>query len=63
MHVREPEVAAGMAVGKMLVVNAQQVQHGGMQVMGVGSIFYSQDSMLVGFPMNNSTLHTATCHP
>ena len=63
MHVREPKVATGVTVGKLLVVNSQHVQHGGMQVMGMGSLFHSQDSMRVGFSVDDSTLHAAPCHP
>ena len=63
MHVREPEVTTGVSVGKTFVVNAQQVQHGGMQVMGVSSVFHSQDSMRVGLSVDDSTLHATPCHP
>ena len=35
LHVRQPEVAAGVAVGQLLVVQPEQVQHRGVQVVDV----------------------------
>jgi hypothetical protein len=34
-HVRQPKVAAGVAVRQAFVVEAQQEQHGGVQVVNV----------------------------
>jgi hypothetical protein len=38
MHIREAEVAAGPAVGELFVVEAEQVQDGGVEVVHMHGI-------------------------
>ena len=47
-HVGQPEVAALVAVGEPLVVDAQQVQHRGVQVVDVHDVVDGVVAELVG---------------
>ena len=48
MHVGQAEVAAGVAVGELLVVEAQQVQDRGVQVVDVDVVLDGLEAELVG---------------
>ena len=39
MHIRQPKIAALEAVGEFEVVQAQQVQDGGLEVVDVDAVF------------------------
>ena len=45
MHVGQTEISAGVAVGQFGVVEAQQVQHCGVQIVQVDFVF---DGVVVG---------------
>ncbi len=45
--VGQPVIAAGVAVGEAFVIEAQEVQHGGVQVVGVDGSFGGQDAVFV----------------
>ena len=48
VHVGQAEVAAGVAVGELLVVEAQQVQDRGVQVVDVDLVLHGLEAELVG---------------
>ena len=48
VHVGQAEVAAGVAVGELLVVEAEQVQDRGVQVVDVDAVFDGLEAELVG---------------
>ena len=46
-NISQAVVAAGVAVGEAFVIEAQEVQHCGVQVVGVDGSFDGQDAVLV----------------
>tara|TARA_Y100001934_G_scaffold31558_1_gene35201 strand:+ start:148 stop:264 length:117 start_codon:yes stop_codon:yes gene_type:complete len=38
MHVGEPEIAAGVSIGQVFVIDAQEMKHGGVQVVNAHAI-------------------------
>src|SRR5262245_64905014 len=48
VHVRQPKVAAAVAIGEPQVVEAQEVQNGGVQVVDADAIFDGAVADLVG---------------
>ena len=48
VHVGQAEVAAGVAVGQLLVVEAEQVQHRRVQVVDVDLVLDRREAELVG---------------
>lgn len=59
----ESVVATGMAEGESLVVEAKQMQHGGMQVMDVHLIFDRSKSEVIGGSVSLTATYTATGEP
>ena len=48
MHIGQAEIAAGVAVGELLVIEAQQVQDRGVQVVDVDRVFDGLEAEFVG---------------
>ena len=63
MHVGEPEIPAGVAVGELFVVEAEQAEHGGVQVVDVHALFHSLKSEFVGGAVNLAALDAAAGQP
>src|ERR1041385_6174458 len=63
LHIREPEVAALEAIGKLLVIEAEQVQERGMQIMDVNFVFDHVEPKFIGFAETKAALETAASHP
>src|SRR5262249_25561016 len=63
MHIGQPEVTPGRAEGELLVVEAEQRQDGGMEVVDVDFVFDRLKAVFVGGPMNITAAHTASGHP
>src|SRR5688572_22877488 len=61
--VGEAEVAAGVVVGELFVVQAEQVQDGGVQVGGGDNIFDGRATHGVGGAVAESAFHAAAGHP
>ena len=62
-HVGEPEVSAGVAVGELFVVQAEQVQDGGVQVVHVDLVGDGVVAELVGRAVGEARLHAAAGEP
>ena len=60
MHVGQAEVAAGVAVGQLGVIEAQQVQHGGVQVVEVDFVFDGVVAVVIGLAVADAGLHAAS---
>ena len=54
MHVGQAEVAAGVAISETFVVEAQQVEQRGVQVVYADAVLYGAEAELVG---------GSVCHP
>ena len=51
VHIGQTEVAAGVAVGQLLVIQPQQVQDGGVEVVEVDLVFHRVVAVVVGGPV------------
>src|SRR5262245_18731019 len=63
MHVGQPEVATGMTIGERLVVETQEVENRGMQVVDVDLVLNGLEAELVGGAMDMAPLDSATGQP
>ena len=62
-HVGQAEVAAGVAVGELFVVEAQQVQDRGVQVVDVDLVFDGGEAEFVGGAVDVAALDAAAGQP
>src|SRR2546425_11798744 len=62
-YVRQTEVAAGVAVCELQMVESQHMQDGGVQVVDVHTVLDSVVAEFVGCAVDESGLHTGTSHP
>ena len=63
MNVGQAEVAAGVAVGELLVVEAEQVQDRGVQVVDVDRVLDGLEAELVGRAVDVAALDAAAGQP
>jgi hypothetical protein len=63
MHVGEPELATLETEGEALVINAQQVHDGGLQIMNVDTVPGDIEAKLVTLAMGHARLHATAGHP
>ena len=59
----EPEIAAGMTVGQLLVVEAEQVQHGRVEIVNARSVFDGAKTELVRRPIRGAAAHAPAGEP
>lgn len=63
VDIGESEVASGVAVSEFFVVEAEEVQHGGVEVVDVDAIFDGLESEFVGGAVDVSAFDAAACEP
>ena len=63
VHIREPEVAAAMAVRESLVIESEQMKHCGMQIVNMDLAADRFVPQLVGRTVDVARLHPAAGHP
>ena len=63
MHVGETEIAAGIAIGQLFVIEAQEVQDGRMQVVNMDSLLLSSEAEFVGGAMDAAAADAAARQP
>ena len=63
MDVREAKVTAAESKIEFLMIEAHQMQNGGMEIVHMDSVFDSGQTKLVGSAVTHTTLDTSTCHP
>src|SRR5215510_13544803 len=63
VHVSQPKVAAAIEVREPRVVDSQQMQDRGVQIVDVHPVFDRIVANLVRAAISDATLHTAACHP
>ena len=63
MHIRQSEVAASIAIGQFLVIETEQVQYGGVQIVDVNLVLDGREAELIGRAVNVSALDAATSKP
>ena len=63
MHVGQAEVAAEVVPGELGVVDAEQVQHRGVQVVDVDLAVDDAVAHVIGFAVGEAAFHAAAGHP
>ena len=63
MHVGQPEVSTGISVGKPCVIEAEQVQDRGVQVMDMHRFFDGLVAEIVGRAVDHASLDAAAGQP
>ena len=63
VDVGEAEIAAGVVVGEALVVEAEGVEEGGVEVVHVDRVFHGAVTEVVGGAVGESTPDAAAGHP
>src|SRR5688500_1979912 len=63
IDVGQPEVAAGVAEGQPLVVEAQQVQDRGVQIVDVYLVLHGSEAEVVGSAVGHAAFHAAASQP
>ena len=63
VHVGEPEVAAGVAVGEAFVVQAEEMEYGGVEVVNADGVFDGVVAKVIGGPVHRARLHAAAGEP
>src|ERR1043166_4560641 len=60
MDVGETEIAAGVAISQLLVIESEQMKDGRMKIMNVNRVFDHIHAQLVGRAINRAALDSAT---
>lgn len=63
MHVGESEIAAGVAVGELFVIEAYKMKQRSVEIVDVDTIFDSTEAELVGGAMHVPTANPAAGEP
>jgi len=63
MNIRETVVSAGVSERQPLVIEAEQVKYGGVEVVNVDPVFGHRDAVFVGRAVDDAAFHTATGQP
>ena len=63
VHVCQPEIAAGMAVGELFVVEAEQMQDGRLQIVDMHRILHHLVTQVVGRAEGDARFHAAAGQP
>src|SRR5262245_7037477 len=63
VHVGQPEIAATVAVCEPFVVEAHEVQDGGVQIVDVRSVFDGRVAEFIGGAVDVAALHPAAGQP
>ena len=63
VNIRQPEVSPLEPKCQLLVIESEEVQHGGVQIMHVDPAVGRSEAQFVGSPVNVSSSQPATRHP
>ena len=63
MDVGEAEVAPTVSIGEFFVIEAQEMEHGGVEVVDVDFVFHGGEAEVVGRSVDVTALDTASGHP
>ena len=63
VDVGQAEVSAGVVEGELFVVQAQQVQNGGLQVVNVDGIFDDMEAEFIGGSQSHTLFDSAAGQP
>ncbi len=63
VHIRQTKIAPGVSVSEFLMIEAEQVKKGGVEVMDVNRIRHSFETGFVGRAVDRPTFDTASSQP
>src|SRR4051794_39836462 len=63
MHIRQPEISAGVAICELLVIEAEQVKDRRVEVVDVDLLLFGPEAEFVGGAVDVTALHAAAGHP
>ena len=63
VDIGEAEVSAGVAVGELFVVEAHEVENGGVEVVDVDFVFDGGKAEFVGGAVGETAFDTTSCKP
>ena len=63
VNVGEAEIATGVAMGEVLVIEAEQVEDGGVDVVDGDRILFGLEAEFVGRSVNGPAADAAARHP
>ena len=63
MHIGQAEVSAAVAIGQAFVIETQQVQDRGVQVVDVDGVLGGHVAELIGVAVGETTFHAAAGEP
>src|SRR5262245_38823899 len=63
VDVGEAEIASRVTIGEPLVVQAKQVENGGVEVVGMNEVFGDVVAVVVGLAIDNTAFHAAAGEP
>ena len=63
MHVRQSEIAAGVAEGQFCVIEAQQLKNGRVKIVNVHRVFHRLEPKFIRGAVDVSAAHPAACQP
>ena len=63
MDIGEAEVPAAVAVGEFFVIKAEQMEHGGVEVVDVDFVFNCLKTEIIGRAVDLAAFDSAACHP
>src|SRR5688572_16427663 len=62
-HIRQAKLTPLKEVRQFLVVDAQQVQDGRLQVMDMNATLYDVEAVVIRTAIDMTALHATSCHP
>ena len=63
IHIGQPEIAAGVAVGELLVIQAKQGENRGVQIVNVHRIVDGFGTVFISLSVGEAALGAAAGHP
>lgn len=63
MDIGQAEIAAGMAEGKVLVIEPKQMQKRGVKIVDMHLLVHCGETKLIGRSMDIPAFHPAACQP
>jgi hypothetical protein len=63
VHIGEPKIAAGVAIGQTFVVQAELVQDGGLKVVDANFVLGDVVGKFVALTMDDASANSSSCQP
>ena len=63
VDIGKAEIATGVAVGQVFVINPHEVKDGSMEIVDVDFVFHCCEAELVGGTVGHASFDSAPCEP